>query len=52
MLSRSGLDEAKIKMIAWGNQSTNMMRTYNHLTVSDLEEALAENRAGTGEGPA
>lgn len=42
MLSRSGLDEAKIKMIAWGNQSTNMMRTYNHLTVSDLEEALAE----------
>lgn len=42
MLSRSGLDEAKIKLIAWGNQSTNMMRTYNHLTVSDLEEALAE----------
>lgn len=42
MLSRSGLDEAKIKMLAWGNQSTDMMKTYNHLTVSDLDEALAE----------
>lgn len=42
MLSRSGLDEAKIKMLAWGNQSTDMMKTYNHLTTTDLEEALAE----------
>lgn len=43
MLSRSGLDEAKIKLLAWGNQGTSMMNTYNHLTVSDLEEALAEH---------
>lgn len=42
MLSRSGLDEVKIKLLAWGNQSTDMMKTYNHLTESDLEEALAE----------
>lgn len=43
MLSRSGLDEAKIKLLAWGNQGTSMMRTYNHQTISDLEEALAEH---------
>lgn len=42
MLSRSGLDEAKLKLLAWGNQSTDMMKTYNHLTSADLEEALAE----------
>ena len=42
MLSRSGLDEAKIKLLAWGNLSTEQMKTYNHLTPSDLEEALAE----------
>ena len=42
MLSRAGLDEAKIKMLAWGNQSTDMMKTYNHMTYSDLDEALAE----------
>lgn len=42
MLSRAGLDEAKLKLFAWGNLGTDMMMTYNHLTDTDMEETFAE----------
>jgi site-specific recombinase XerD len=40
--TREGLDEAKIKLLAWGSQNTQMMGVYSHLTVDDLEKSLAE----------
>lgn len=40
-LTESGMKESHIKMLAWGNLSTGMMRTYSHLNEQDLERELA-----------
>ncbi len=39
---QSGMHESHIKLIAWGSVNTEMLRTYLHLTNSDLENEVAK----------
>ena len=39
-LIQMGMSESVIKMMVWGNMSTNMFRTYAHLTGEDTDQAL------------
>lgn len=41
-LCRQGLSESAIKMMMWGDVSTNMLRTYLHLTSDDVAAQVAE----------
>ena len=41
-LSQKGLNESIIKMMMWGDVNTNMMKVYQHLTDTDVDEAIAE----------
>ena len=40
-LVKDGVGEAIIKEICWGNQSTDMMRTYSHITPDHILDAIA-----------
>ena len=39
---RDGMGESIVKQVAWGNQSTNMLATYNHITNETIMDAVAE----------
>lgn len=39
---RDGMGESIVKQIAWGNQSTDMLATYNHITNETIMDAVAE----------
>ncbi|HJJ33735.1 MAG TPA: site-specific integrase [Methanocorpusculum sp.] len=39
-LTKLGMKESFIKQLAWGNQNTNMMRVYSHLSEDDLKNEL------------
>ena len=39
-LIQMGMSESVIKMMVWGNMTTNMFRTYAHLTGEDTDQAL------------